>query len=1197
MRRVAKVSLWLLLGTILLALLLASLTGWVLMTNQGARFALRMADRFAPVSIQYEALSGTVWRGLKAQSLGIYSDTPDLGFSAITLRDADLSWRLSSLLSGRFYLGHVDVEQLVISLSASEEAPSDAESESLKLPPISLPIGLRVQLLKLGLLQIRPADETQAPLFELSSLATSLNFVGPELTLNDTHVTLYEQTFRGDLQLTMAEKWSLDAKIDYHGNQQIEAECAFEPVLNCAGQLAWSEFAGPWLPQARLGAGKAEIALHDMRLTVEAQSEAQYEDKALDLDIKTDVLLDEQSFENSRVTVHLNESQAAFTGQGRWQSPIRIQGDLDLAQVALAPWVAALPPETRLSAHSEFKLEIAEALTLQAQNQIHTLSFGEQALSGRLDVALNGDQFELHTLDLTTEGASLSGEGRANLSDKTVTAALTLSAQALESIAPGLNGDLNAQVNLNTGERHIQLQSRLSSSNLRSAFGETRDAKLQLSASLPRAVKTLELYTVLEALRLPELTLSTASLSVSGTEIDDLSLSVNGTTQSHALNLNARVAAYGLNIENLALNGETRFRRGFKEWRGVLNSLTLRNADIDTQALMLSDALTVALSPDAVTLGAACFSQASAQLCVNESEFIFGERFAGSAEIRNLPLSKTQSPLVPYLPPVPAAWDLEGQFNIDVSVQAALAQGKIDKLDINAQASTHDAAIVRRAQSKKEKDERYVVQQFKARLQGDNAQLTAQISAQVDPGQSVVLDAQMQNWLSVSRSLSAQLNADLPELKVFQVFLPATHDLTGKASAELRYQEKAGQEPQLDGQIKVSELAFVVPATGTKVRGLELLATSQQRHLDLDLHGKIGDGSLKAQGKLDLSIQPELALDAWLEVQGDGLVLVDVEDKRLIASPNLRLSNSDIRTWDLSGDITVNRSFFHVEELPPNTAKISPDATVHGSTTGEEGSAFTLTSRLDIYLAEDNHFQGFGLDAALAGSLKFERDASQANSLHGVVHIPQGQFAKFGRKLSIKNGRLIFSGPIDNPRLDVLAVREIDSIVVGVRIGGTPSRLSSELYSNTNMSQADILSYILTGKPLSGAGKGESTNLEAAALNLGLKQALPALQKLGGELGLTSIELETDEKTNSSSVAAGKQVNDDLFVKYEYGLVGAVGRFVVEYRLTDKLRVVVASGLTDTIDLNYTWNSSPIQIKDSAKPKPASEAPEENKEP
>ena len=90
-----------------------------------------------------------------------------------------------------------------------------------------------------------------------------------------------------------------------------------------------------------------------------------------------------------------------------------------------------------------------------------------------------------------------------------------------------------------------------------------------------------------------------------------------------------------------------------------------------------------------------------------------------------------------------------------------------------------------------------------------------------------------------------------------------------------------------------------------------------------------------------------------------------------------------------------------------------------------------------------------------------------------------GTYKAYGQDLTVKEGRLLFAGtPLDNPRLSILAMREIDDdLSTGLRIAGSAKRPVITVVSDPNVGEADALSYLVTGRSLSdvGSASGSST--------------------------------------------------------------------------------------------------------------------------
>ena len=67
------------------------------------------------------------------------------------------------------------------------------------------------------------------------------------------------------------------------------------------------------------------------------------------------------------------------------------------------------------------------------------------------------------------------------------------------------------------------------------------------------------------------------------------------------------------------------------------------------------------------------------------------------------------------------------------------------------------------------------------------------------------------------------------------------------------------------------------------------------------------------------------------------------------------------------------------------------------------------------------------------------------------MELKDGTYQSYGQDLAIERGLLIFNGPLDSPQLDIRATRQIDDIVAGIHLTGTPAALLSTVYSEPAM--------------------------------------------------------------------------------------------------------------------------------------------------
>ena len=87
--------------------------------------------------------------------------------------------------------------------------------------------------------------------------------------------------------------------------------------------------------------------------------------------------------------------------------------------------------------------------------------------------------------------------------------------------------------------------------------------------------------------------------------------------------------------------------------------------------------------------------------------------------------------------------------------------------------------------------------------------------------------------------------------------------------------------------------------------------------------------------------------------------------------------------------------------------------------------------------AISSSFVGQGFNSGLAGKLHVKTTAGNQLVADGTINAVRGTYTAFGQRLAIERGRLYFNGPLDNPGLDVLALRKNLAVEAGVEVTGT----------------------------------------------------------------------------------------------------------------------------------------------------------------
>ena len=195
----------------------------------------------------------------------------------------------------------------------------------------------------------------------------------------------------------------------------------------------------------------------------------------------------------------------------------------------------------------------------------------------------------------------------------------------------------------------------------------------------------------------------------------------------------------------------------------------------------------------------------------------------------------------------------------------------------------------------------------------------------------------------------------------------------------------------------------------------------------------------------------------------------------------------------------------------------------------------------------------------------------------GTIRAVNGTYYAFGQKLTIDRGRVIFDGPIDNPALDVIALRKNLPVEAGVAISGTVKVPQVRVTSNPPVPENEALAWLVTGQGLNTSGRIDYGALSAASAALLGRGGKPFTAEIAQRFGLDEISLQSSGTSASSGtqstlnqvVVFGKRISDRLTLGYEQGLSLASSALRLEYALTNQLTIRAEAGTTSGVSLVY----------------------------
>lgn len=426
-------------------------------------------------------------------------------------------------------------------------------------------------------------------------------------------------------------------------------------------------------------------------------------------------------------------------------------------------------------------------------------------------------------------------------------------------------------------------------------------------------------------------------------------------------------------------------------------------------------------------------------------------------------------------------------------------------------------------------------------------------------------------WPAADTPLEGVVELTVAHIGVWAPWLPPGWRLGGSLHSSATLGGRFGA-PEYTGALTGTGLAVRHVLQGVDVRDGEMaltLAGTQARIERLRFRG--GDGTLELSGGATFGASPR----AQLQLVAHQMQVLGRVDRRLVVSGRAD-ATLDARSIRVDGRLGVDRGLFDFSRA--DAPSLDDDVTVvrrgeaprEPTTARKRASQRTVDVRLAIDLGRALRLRGRGLETTLRGQLALTTPGGRP-ALHGSVRAEDGGYNAYGQRLQIDRGEVVFTGAVDNPRLDILAVRPNLDVEVGVEIGGTAQSPRVRLHSDPPMPDVDKLSWLLLGREPDGLGRADAALLQSAALALlaGEDGGVNVLQRLGiDELSVAQTE---DGDVRDTVVTVGKQLSRRWYVAYERGVNATAGSWQLIYRAARRLTVRAQTGDDTALDVIWTW--------------------------
>ena len=457
--------------------------------------------------------------------------------------------------------------------------------------------------------------------------------------------------------------------------------------------------------------------------------------------------------------------------------------------------------------------------------------------------------------------------------------------------------------------------------------------------------------------------------------------------------------------------------------------------------------------------------------------------------------------------------------------------------------------------------------------------------------------------MTKKQPINGQLQVQINSLEFLQGLSKFIENVKGQLQMNLIAKGTLAK-PIVSGELLLTNASLFVPKSGLTFGPIQAKLISHDKHWQAQGSITSLDQAITLKGQGDFFPQ----VTGQLNISGDNFTAIKNANYTINLSPHLAI-NFRPNALDVTGSIVVPSATLKPISFS-NTVSLSDDA-IFVSKTQTAANPLNMSTDVQLKMGPAVALDVKGLRGFLDGAIQIKQSPKSILNATGELTIRDGKYQAYGQDLIIDQGQLMFTGGlIDNPGIHIRAIRKfsatntnltqasqsldfsaanIDTIdvgsqtTVGIEMSGHLNAHKIKLFSiPANLSQADILSMLLLGKPANQASKSGGQLLLAAISSMNLDSGTKGLQLLSQLKQTMGIDfnVQSNARYNQTTAQAGdnttfvvsKSLTKRLFLSYNIGLLQNDSNvFTLKYLLNKFFSIQVNTSDTGSgIDLLYT---------------------------
>ena len=444
------------------------------------------------------------------------------------------------------------------------------------------------------------------------------------------------------------------------------------------------------------------------------------------------------------------------------------------------------------------------------------------------------------------------------------------------------------------------------------------------------------------------------------------------------------------------------------------------------------------------------------------------------------------------------------------------------------------------------------------------------------------------------KSLQASLTGQVREKGALGVLFPGLlHESRGELDVDLKMSGNWA-DPLLEGNVHLSKAGAYLPTAGISIKDAQITARLTKDAITIDSFRAVsGPGYIDGSALIRMKGLQVVSFEGRLN--GERFQTIYFPELQVQSSPRLTFAGTPEKL-SIRGEVLLPAVQI-IGSQSRGPVEASPDVIIEGKT---KPTAKKLPLETDVQvrlvLGDSVLFKASGIDAQLGGNVDLQFREIDKMTGRGEIRVVKGRYRTYGVNLEIIRGRLYYAGGLINqPSLDILALKTVGDVRAGVVVSGTLQRPLVKLYSEPFMQDMDILAYIVLGHPLGSNTQQANLLVTAAGALLTSRQSEELQKQIKNRLGLSTFEITADVVepnghmgykpikvaptgvgvtsmsggVSQTMLFVGKYLTPKLYISYGRSLFSDGNLFFLRYDLSKRWQIETQTGQESGVDIYY----------------------------